>query len=171
MNRRLLLLPVLAALTAVAILSPAASSARAPQGCSASNLVVWAGEEPGGGAAGSTYYRIEFTNLGSASCTVAGAPKVSAVDLHGKRVGAPATTEPGTKTRKLTLAPGDTASATLRIVEALNFPKAKCAPTLVAGLRVSVPGGSGSKVAPLAFETCAKAGSKTLSVAAVKAAN
>jgi hypothetical protein len=35
---------------------------------------------------------------------------------------------------------------------------------------VSVPGGAGTKIAPLAFETCVRASTKTLSVAPVTAA-
>ena len=131
--------------------------------------MVWAGPEPGGGAAGSVYYRVEFTNLSTATCTISGFPKVNAVDLKGERIGAPATHEPGKKAAKVTLAPGQSASATLRIVDALNFPADKCKATTAAGLRVAIPGGSGNKIAPLAFETCVRASSKTLSVAPVQA--
>lgn len=169
---RLASLPLLAALLLAAIvLAPGAGAAASAKPCSSSGLVIWAGEEPGGGAAGSTYYRVEFTNLGAAPCRLAGPPGVSAVDLHGKRIGAPAGVEPGkTSAQLVTLVPGDTATATLRIVEALNYPKGKCKPTLAAGLRVTVPGGTGAKVAPLAFETCAVASTQTLSVAGVTGA-
>ena len=37
-----------------------------------------------------------------------------------------------------------------------------------AGLRVALPGGSGAKVAPIAFETCSKSSAQTLSVSAVE---
>jgi hypothetical protein len=171
MKRRLLFLPVLAALaaSAVVLLAPAASEARGgPAPCAGKDLVIWAGEEPGGGAAGSVYYRIEFTNLGETKCTVAGYPNVRAVGLDGKQVGAFAQQEPGKKP-KVTLGVGEAAVSTLRIVDALNFPKSRCEPTLVAGLKVHVPGGSGAKVAPLAFETCGVTSSKTLSVSPVKA--
>src|SRR5262249_6537098 len=156
----LLLAPLVAValLAAAVIASPAAVAATKP--CAASGLVIWAGEEPGGGAAGSVFYRIEFTNLSGKTCTVSGFPKVSAVGLNGKRIGAPATHMSGKKAGVVKLAPGHSAVATLQIVDALNFPKNKCEPTLAAGLRVSVPGGSGSKIAPLAFETCALSGSK-----------
>ena len=93
--------------------------------CLASGLVVRAGEEPGGGTAGSVYYRIEFTNLSTATCTITG--------------------------------------------YALNFPADKCKATTAAGLRVAIPGGSGNKIAPLPFETCVRATTKTLSVAPVQA--
>jgi hypothetical protein len=174
MRARLLLAPLVAvALIAVAVTSasaPAAPPATATRTCPASGLVIWAGEEPGGGAAGSVYYRIEFTNLSTATCTVNGYAKVSAVDLKGGRIGAFATHEKGKAAKPVTLAPGQSATAQLRIVDALNFPADKCKATTAAGLRVGVPGGSGNKIAPLAFETCARAASKTLSVAPVTAA-
>jgi hypothetical protein len=169
--------PFLAPVAVAALLLAAAfasTSAAAPvpataKPCAASTTVVWAGEEPGGGAAGSVFYRIEFTNLSSATCTLSGYAKVNAVDLKGGRIGAFATHEAGKKAKTVTLAPGSSATATLRIVDALNFPANKCKATMAAGLRIALPGGHGNKVAPLAFETCVYSASKTLAVAAVAA--
>lgn len=172
MKARLLLAPCLAAallLAAVTSPSSAAPTPTATKACTASDLVVWAGPEPGGGAAGSAYYRVELTNLSTATCTVVGYPKVNAVDLKGKRIGAFAGHEKGKAAKPVTLAPGQAASATLRIVDALNYPADKCKATTAAGLRVAIPGGSGNKIAPLAFETCVRATTKTLAVAPVQA--
>jgi hypothetical protein len=173
MKARFLLAPCLAAALLLAAVtsssSVAAPTPTATKACPASGLVVWAGEEPGGGAAGSVYYRIELTNLSTATCTVNGYPKVNAVDLKGGRIGAFATHETGKAAKPVTLAPGQSASAQLRIVDALNFPADKCKATTAAGLRVGIPGGSGNKIAPLAFETCVRATTKTLSVAPVQA--
>jgi hypothetical protein len=155
MNRRLLLAPLAAALLLAAVILSPASAAAGSAPCSSKNLVIWAGAEPGGGTAGSFFYRVDFTNLGGSSCTLHGTPKVSAVGLMGKQIGASARLEPGKKAKQVTLAPGDTASASLRVTNALDFPKAKCHPTYAAGLRITVPGGSGQKVAPLFFQTCA----------------
>ena len=169
MKTRLLLAPLVAAalLVAAVLATPAAEAAVKP--CSASNLVVWAGEEPGGGAAGSVFYRVEFTNLSSQACTIAGFPTVSAVNLKGRRIGATATHSPGKKVGAVKLAQGQTATAQLQIVEALNYPTDKCKPTWAAGLRIGIPGGSGSKVAPLAFQACALTASQILSVGAINA--
>jgi hypothetical protein len=169
MKARLLIAPSVAAalLAAVVIAAPAASAAPMAKPCSPANLVVWAGPQAGGGTAGGLGYEIKFTNLGGATCTLAGFPGVRAVDLSGTRIGAAATHGPG-KVKQIVLSPDQSALATLQIADALNFPKAKCAPTMAAGLRVALPGGSGAKVAPIAFETCAKATAKTLSVSAVK---
>jgi hypothetical protein len=173
MKARLLAPCLAAALLLAAVTFPAAPAAApaatATKSCAASGLVVWAGEEPGGGAAGSVFYRIELTNLSTATCTIKGFPKVNAVSLKGARIGAFATHESGKKPKLVTLAPGQTAAATLRIVDALNFPADKCKATTAAGLRVTIPGGTGNKIAPLVFETCKRSVTKTLSVGAVRA--
>jgi hypothetical protein len=159
---------VAAALLATAVIAaPAATAAPVAKPCSPANLVVWAGPQAGGGTAGGFGYEIKFTNLGTGACTLAGFPGVSAVNLKGKRIGAAATHGAG-KVKQIVLSPDQSALATLQIADALNFPKAKCAPTMAAGLRVALPGGSGAKIAPVAFETCAKSTAKTLSVGAVK---
>lgn len=173
MKARTLLAPLAAALLlAAALASTSVAAAPAPataKPCAAATTVVWAGEEPGGGTAGSVFYRIDFTNLSTATCTLSGYAKVNAVDLKGARIGAFATHETGKPAKTVTLAPGQSASATLRIVDALNFPADKCKATTAAGLRIGLPGGHGNKIAPLAFETCVRAASRTLSVATVKA--
>ena len=48
-------------------------------------------ETNGSVTAGGFGYEIKFTNLGSATCTLAGFPGVRAVDLSGNRIGAAAT--------------------------------------------------------------------------------
>jgi hypothetical protein len=167
MRKRLLFAPlVAAALFAAAVIAAPAANAAA-KACNASKLVVWAGEEPGGGTAGSVYYRIEFTNLGSSTCSLFGFPIVAAVNLNGKQVGAPATHIPGKKAKALRLKQGQTASAQLRIVEAGNFSPKECKPTWAAGLRIGIPGGLGTKTAPLAFQTCMKTSAQIISVGAV----
>jgi hypothetical protein len=169
MKARLLTTPLVAAalLAAAVIAVPAASAAPKAKPCAPSSLVVWAGPSAGGGTAGGFEYEIKFTNLGTSSCTLAGFPGVSAVDLSGSRIGAAASHGPG-KVKQVVLAPKQSALAKLLVADAINFPKARCAPTMAAGLRVALPGGSGAKVAPIAFETCAKASAKTLSVSAVE---
>ena len=168
MKARLSIVPLLAAavLAAAVIASPAANAASAKP-CSSSGLVIWAGPEEGGGTAGGFTYQVEFTNLSGTSCTLVGYPSVSAVNLKGKRIGGGAGQGPGTKLGPITLAEGRTAVATLQIADALNFPKSKCKPTTAAGLRITVPGGSGAKIAPLAFETCAAAKTETMTVGVV----
>ncbi len=166
-TRMLLTLSVAAALAAAVIGVPAASAATAKP-CSSAGLVVWAGPQAGGGTAGGFTYEIQFTNLSGKSCTLVGYPSVSAVNLKGAKIGAAAGHGKGTKLGPTTLAEGESAFATLQIADALNFPKGKCKPTWAAGLKIGIPGGSGAKIAPLAFEDCASASAKTLQVGAVE---
>lgn len=165
--RMLLTLSVAAALAVAVIVAPAASAATVKP-CSSAGLVVWAGPQAGGGTAGGFTYEIQFTNLSGKSCSLVGYPSVSAVSLKGAKIGAAAAPGPGTKLGPQTLAEGQSATATLQIADALNFPKGKCKPTWAAGLKIGIPGGSGSKIAPLAFETCASAKAKTLQVGAIE---
>jgi hypothetical protein len=67
------------------------------------------------------------------------------------------------------LAQGDTATAQLQIVDALNYSPNECKPAWAAGLKVGIPGNGGTKVAPVAFQTCALVSAKTLVVGAVTA--
>jgi hypothetical protein len=168
MRVRLSIAPLAAtALLAAAVIASPAAEAAPIKPCASSGLVVWAGLEEGGATAGSVFYRIELTNLSGHTCTVSGFPKVSAVNLSGQTIGGAASHASGQKTKTIKLAPNHAARASLQIVQALNFPEAKCKVTWAAGLRIGVPGGSGSKIAPLAFETCAVASTKTLVVGAV----
>ncbi|MHB1717856.1 MAG: DUF4232 domain-containing protein [Acidimicrobiales bacterium] len=137
--------------------------------CSTTNLRVSLG--PGNGAAGSSYYPLVFTNVGTVPCTLSGYPGVSAVTgAEGTQEGAAAsratsTTAPAT----VTLAADGTASALLRIVVAQNYPAATCHPAAAAGLRVYPPGDLAAAFVPEAsLEVCTSAGDQVLSVGAVQ---
>lgn len=174
--QRLILLP-LAAFAALAVAmalasasgaaGPSATAAAAPA-CKTSGLVIWSNNGAGGGTAGSVFYKVRFTNLSGHTCTLSGFPKVSAVDLTGKQIGAAAEQETGQKPKLVKLTNGATASAQLRVVDPGNFSPSACHETMAAGLRVSPPGQSASKVVPIPFATCSLASQKTLSVGVVK---
>jgi hypothetical protein len=164
MKARLLpTLPMAAVLLAVAVISSPAADGAATKVCPTSDLVAVV-HVPGNGAAGSVDYKVELTNLSGSTCTVSGYPKVSAVDLKGKPIGAAATQMPGKKTAAVTLRQGSSATVTVQIVEATNYPPARCKATWAAGLRIALPGSSGSTIARLPFEACALTGSQILSV-------
>jgi Domain of unknown function (DUF4232) len=164
MKTRLLFAPlVAAALIVAAVISSPSAEAGATKACPTSDLVAVA-HVPGNGAAGSVQYKIELTNLSGSTCTVSGYPKVSAVDLEGRSIGAAATRMPGQKVKTVKLAQAASATVAVQIVEALNYPTNKCKPTWAAGLRISLPGSSGSTIASLPFEACALSSAEILSV-------
>jgi hypothetical protein len=81
----------------------------------------------GNGAAGSTYYPLEFTNASGAACTLFGYPGVSFVTgTGGSQIGGAASRNPAVSSALVTLAPGSTAHATLQVVNAMNYPNAEC---------------------------------------------
>ena len=161
-----LALAALAAISALSLAAPAGASA-APPPCRTAALVVWSNNGAGGGTAGSVFYKLRFTNLSGHACTLRGFPKVAAVDLAGRRVGAVARHAAGSKAKTVRLANGATATATLQVVDAGNFTPSTCDPVTAAGLRVTPPGQSRSKLVPLPFETCADAGQPTLTIGVV----
>jgi hypothetical protein len=70
---------------------------------------------------------IDFTNIGTVTCTLYGYPGVSlAGGTPVKQIGLAATESKVTPRTLVTLAPGATANALLQIVDAGNFPPAKC---------------------------------------------
>jgi hypothetical protein len=119
--------------------TPAATSTPAPARCATSDLSVRLGSA--GGAAGSVYEPIVFTNNGAGTCSLSGYPGVSFLATKsGPQVGAPASRNQQHPATSVSLAPGATASAMLQVAEEANYPDATCKPTTVTGLRVYPPG-------------------------------
>src|SRR5689334_5566212 len=114
-----------AAIVALMVAGAPLAHARAPRAapCTTAGLVVWL-DTNGDGAAGSTYFKLKLTNLSTHACTLVGYPGVSGIGLGGRQIGSAASRDPADPSRMVTLATGATASATLRIVDVLNFPSA-----------------------------------------------
>ncbi len=155
------------ALVAIALGGVAAGAQRAVPAsstpvCATAGLVIWLESEPGGGTAGSVFYRLELTNLSGRTCTLRGYAGVSAVDLHGRQLGAAATREAARAPLAVTLVNGRTATARLRIVDAGALPA--CGVVTAAGLRVYPPGQRTAKVVPFPFQACSRSGQTVLAV-------
>ena len=96
-----------------------------PLPCPTSGLRASVGS--GNGAAGSTYYPLEFTNVSSAACTLFGYPGVSFVTGNGgSLIGRAASRNPAVSSTLVTIAAGGTAHATLQVVDAMNYPNSDC---------------------------------------------
>jgi Domain of unknown function (DUF4232) len=140
-----------------------------PPGCATSALTASLGA--GNGAAGSTYYPIDFTNSSGSACTLYGFPGVSFVTAASKQVGA-AATEDSTYPRQLvTLAPGASAHASLRVVDAGNYPSSTCKPVTVQRLRVFPPNQTTALYISLAATACSNAAVQILTVQTVQPAS
>lgn len=147
--------------------SSAGSGSASGDRCAVSSLAgrIEAGS---GGAAGSVIVHLVLENTGSTTCTVQGWPGVSFVGGGtGKQIGAAATQEKNAPHPTVTLAPGKTAVAPLKIVRAENYPSGGCSAKTPDGFRVYPPGSKQSLfVKDTDYKACASADASLLSVQA-----
>lgn len=107
-----------------------------------------------GGAAGTVYASLRFTNTGPTPCVLHGFPGVSYVSGdNGNQVG-PAAERDGVKGAAVSLPHGGVASAQLAMVQVLNYDPSACHPTPVKGLRVYPPGETASVFVPFKGTGC-----------------
>jgi hypothetical protein len=145
---------VTAAATASAAASTRTATAASAPRCTTAHLEIWLGLGLGGGTAGSTFYPLEFSNVGHSACTLNGFPGVSAVGGGGGQLG-PAASRNGQHHGTVTLAPGDTAHAILRVLDA----GAVCSsPVTASSLKVFPPGATRSESIPFSFAACSHRG-------------
>ncbi|GIG30288.1 DUF4232 domain-containing protein [Cellulomonas marina] len=117
----------------------------------------------GGGAAGSVTPDVVLTNTGTVPCTLQGWPGVSLVGGgDGTQIGAPAVLDRTSEHPTVTLAPGGTALAALRIARADDYDAAACDPQPADGLRVYPPGDTASLFVEAEGLTGCAAGDVTL---------
>ncbi len=144
---------IVVAVPSVGASAHSAAVASAPR-CTTAHLEIWLGLGLGGGTAGSTFYPLEFSNVGHSTCTLNGFPGVSAVGSGGAQVG-PAASRNGQHHGTVTLAAGSTAHAILRVLDA----GAVCSsPVTASGLKVFPPGATRSESIPFSFAACAHRG-------------
>jgi Protein of unknown function (DUF4232) len=147
---------IAAAVVATASLASAAPRARsaASSPCSASDTQAWLGDGEGGGTAGTTYYPLEFSNIGHRVCTLYGYPGVSAYRGALQQVGTGA--DHSTSAHLLiTLRPNTTGHALLGIRDW----GALCSkPVAVDGLKVYPPNQRSPKEIGFSFDACAHQG-------------
>ncbi len=123
--------------TATATATPAPTPS-GPAPCPTSGLKIALGR--GNGAAGSTYYPLDFTNNSGHACTLFGYPGVSFVTgLGGGQIGHAASRNPAFASKSVTIPPGGVAHATLQVVNAGNFPKPACRPVTAHWLKIYPP--------------------------------
>jgi len=134
-----------------------AANNAAAAGCPRGYLTSWLGI-PGNGAAGSTYYELEISNVSGQTCTLYGYPGVSAVKGGGGQLGSAADRAPGHTELVVTLAPYQTAHVVLQITDVGVYSPSACHPANAVALRVYAPGDYSSMLVPFSFRACAKRG-------------
>ena len=144
-----------------AAVSAAAGPAAAK--CATADLTIWMGT-PGDGAAGSSYYELQFSNTSSHACTIFGFPGVSALDIHGHQLGNAAARYHNDAAQLVTLGRGETAHVLLRVVNTGALPN--CHPAAAVTLRIFPPDDSGSVSVPFSFSACKRHGQAYLFVRA-----
>jgi Protein of unknown function (DUF4232) len=125
--------------------------------CQSSAMKVTLDESAGGVAAGSSYVPLQFENTSSSPCTLPSYPQVSfASGSAGPDIGLPAAQAQGQSdtTKTVTLAPGQTAYAWLRIMDAAAFPASACKPVTAQGLRVSFAASTSTAFIAEAMQAC-----------------
>lgn len=130
--------------------------------CHQSQLRAWLGI-PGSGAAGSTFYELELSNISGQACTLYGYPGVSAL-TSGHQDGSAADRNTSHRSTLVLLTPGATSHVTLQITDASNF--STCQSVTANGLRVYAPGDYSSLLIPFSLPACSNAGPVYLHVSA-----
>jgi hypothetical protein len=147
----------------------APSTPSGPPPCPTSSLGVKLGLSQG--AAGSAYQVIDFANISNVTCTLYGYPGVSAGNGQPfTQVGLAASEMPTPPRKLMTLAPGGVVNALLRVVDAGNFPSAKCGMVPTTLLRIYPPNQTVPVYLHYSTHMCAKP-VQTLSVSVVQPGN
>jgi hypothetical protein len=148
--------PTVSAGTASPANSPAPTPAGAAPACATSALKVTVGG-PGGAAAGSSYYPVQFANVSAASCTLYGYPGVSFVTAPGgSQIGPAATRNPAMARQLVTVSPGQTVHAELQVVDAENYPAADCGFVTAHWLKVYPPNQTAPAYVSFTAPACSK---------------
>lgn len=114
------------------------NAAGGPPGCATRDLKATVGVAQG--AAGSVYQVIDFTNIGTASCSLYGYPGIAlAGGSPVTQIGMAASRSPQAGPALVTLKPGDVANTLLRITTAQNYPTSKCSPVASTYLQIYPP--------------------------------
>jgi Domain of unknown function (DUF4232) len=130
---------------------PAPPRVVAPR-CNPDQLYVWVSPDSANGTAGTTYFKLDYTNIGRATCHLYGWPGVSATDLNGKQLGVPALRDPDVTARYINVVPGGTAHSSLGYVDAQVY--SGCPRATATYLKVYPPDGTGARNAYFPLKVC-----------------
>lgn len=152
-----------------ALPSPASSATEGLTTCTTNRLSVTIDPSQAGGAAGSTYYPVDFTNMAGSTCAMSGYPGISFVttaNATGKQIGAAAQRNPQFGAVVVRLAPGGHAHAWLQVAQAGNYPQ--CHSETARGLRIYPPDETRAGYVDREFAACKDTTSPLLTVLPVR---
>jgi Protein of unknown function (DUF4232) len=139
--------------------------------CRSASLSITVDDSQASGAAGSTYYPLDFTNKSGTACQLYGYPGVSFVTAGagtGQQVGVAARRSQAFTKVTVRLAPGGTAHAWLQVTVAANYPASSCGPVTVHWLRVYPPDETAASYVGHTFNACSSASTPLLTVLPVR---
>jgi hypothetical protein len=156
---------VIALAACAASSSPAAHAAPVIPACAGTTIGAWIAVSQGSEASGTSYYPLEFTNIGGYTCSLSGYPVVSAISRAGVGLGSPAARGLLTVAPRVVLAPGATAHTTLAYHGRLVSTGGGCGPVEEAfELRVYLAGQKRATYAAFGFQACSHAGPVYLTI-------
>jgi hypothetical protein len=139
--------------------------------CRSAALKVTVDSSQAGGAAGSAYYPVNFTNTSAVACGLYGYPGMSfvtAAEGAGRQIGAAAQRDPAFAKLSVRLPAGGDAHAWLQVAQAGNYPASACQPVTAHWLRVFPPGDTAASYVDVSFSACATASAHLLTVTPVR---
>ena len=139
--------------------------------CQSAALKVTVDTSQAGGAAGSVYYPVNFTNTSGTPCGLYGYPGMSFVTAGGsagQQIGAAAQRDPAFGDLSVRLPADGVAHAWLQVAQAGNYPASACQPMTAHWLRVFPPGDTAATYVGVSFSACASASAQLLTVTPVR---
>jgi hypothetical protein len=113
---------------------------------------------------------IDFTNTGSTTCTLYGYPGVAiGSGTPFSQVGASATRSTAASATVVTLSPGQTANALLRVVQAMNYSAGTCSQKATTSLQIYPPNQTTAIYLPYSSTGCASKSVNILTIGVVQA--
>ncbi len=138
--------------SAVWATSAASAAPDVTPGCTTGNLAVWVNADSENGAAGTTYFNLDFTNISGHTCHLYGYPGVSATNGNGKQLGLAARRNSATPATTVNIPPGGTAHSFLGYVDIVVDPA--CHPATATFLKVFPPNGTTARHAFFPLPVC-----------------
>jgi hypothetical protein len=151
--------------------TPAGAAGTTAAMCQSTALKIVVNGGAAGGAAGSIYYPVDFTNISGSACKMYGYPGMSFVTANGgtgQQIGAAAQENPSYAKKPVQLAAGGVAHAWLEVAEAGNYPSSTCKPMAAHWLRVYAPGNTAAVYVNHSFSACSSANAPLLTVMPVR---